>query len=147
MVGVASLCFVIFRINFLYNDLNKLLLNLNINNNDIKYLYKQFKYQRNQFIYLPQHGSQENALFSHNFDKYKEIINYFSNKNNNNDKNSDNNNTNAILRYILINNGIFTMMNKYIGQSSGNYWYGIDSTIYQNQYKKSPHNDHYNKTY
>ena len=130
--------FVLFGINFMDNDLyNSLVLNSvnnvnNVNNNvnikdDWNYFRKYFKYQRNQFIYLPINGDQSDwgySLFSNNdkyntFNEYKEIVHYFSNNNNNNINNNDNNNIHPILKYFLIYNAIFTMMNKYYYNDKG----------------------------
>ena len=129
MFGTIWNDFVSFRINYLYNDLNKLLLNLNVSRTNIKWFYKYFKFQRNQFIYLPTNNGYDCALYSNNFKEYKEITDYFS-------VNNNGNNGDAILRYFLIYNAIFTLINKcYKKDTHNNNVFGFDNIIYENKDK------------
>ena len=145
--------FVNIRINLIENELKYLFLNiLNVNKSDLDYFYSHFKYYRNQCVLLPTNTGYR-APFHNNFQRYKEIVNYFWNNNNNNNNNSNTNRNstnnynivkfndiNPILIYFYIWNTIFTIMNKPYGKDQkkgykpGNidFRYGFDNKITKN---------------
>ena len=107
--------FISIRTNLIETELDSLFIKLGCNGKDIKYFKSFFNYKRNQCALLPTNGDFYYHLFSNNFEKYKQVFDYFSSKNRKNKRNG----LHPILRYFLIWNGVFMLVNSTLSGFDG----------------------------